>query len=264
MSGGVDSSVAAALLVEQGYEVVGLTMQLWPKASPEEACPGTPGCCGLDALDDARRVAQALGIRHYVVDMRDAFQRLVIEPFCESYLAGTTPNPCLRCNTFLKFGDLLRRAEELGATHLATGHYARVGYDQARKRWVLPRGMDETKDQSYVLYDLSQEQLSKALFPLGGLTKRETREQASARACRWPRRRKARRFVSSPREATQTTSRASTPRPCAPGPSWIVRAGNWGGTGESFTTRSGSGRGWGFRIHARSTSSEFRRRRIVL
>ncbi len=180
MSGGVDSSVAAALLLEQGYEVVGLTMQLWPKTPPEEACPGTSGCCGLEALDDARRVAQALGIRHYVVDMREAFQRLVIEPFCENYLAGTTPNPCLRCNTFLKFGELLRRAEEIGATHLATGHYARVGCDEGRGRWVLQRGLDETKDQSYVLYDLSQEQLSKSLFPLGGLTKRETRERATA------------------------------------------------------------------------------------
>ncbi len=179
MSGGVDSSVAAALLVEQGYEVVGLTMQIWPR-DQEEACPGTSGCCGLDALDDARRVAHALGLRHYVMDLRDAFQRLVIEPFCDSYVEGMTPNPCLLCNTYLKYEELLRRAEAIGATHLATGHYVRLGYDQARERWVLRRAVDGSKDQSYALYDLSQEQLAKALFPLGGMTKAETRRRAVA------------------------------------------------------------------------------------
>jgi tRNA-specific 2-thiouridylase len=180
MSGGVDSSVAAALLVEQGYEVVGLTMQIWPREGAEDGCPGATGCCGLDALDDARRVAQVLGIRHYVMDLREAFERLVIEPFCEHYLDGLTPNPCILCNTYLKYEELLRRAQEIGATHLATGHYARVEYDGGRGRWLLRRAADESKDQTYALYDLSQEQLAKALFPLGGVTKTETRQRAAA------------------------------------------------------------------------------------
>ena len=180
MSGGVDSSVAAALLLEQGYEVVGLTMQIWPKSPPEEGCPGTSSCCGLEALEDARRVAHALGIRHYVVDLREAFQRLVIEPFCDSYVAGMTPNPCITCNTYLKYTELLRRAEEIGATHLATGHYVRAGYDEARGRWALRQAADTSKDQSYALYDLSQEQLAKALFPLGEMTKAETRRRATS------------------------------------------------------------------------------------
>src|SRR5512140_2141745 len=109
MSGGVDSSVAAALLVEQGYEVVGLTMQLGPRERAEEGCPGATGCWGLEAGEDARRVAHVLGLRHYVMDLREAFARLVIEPFCEHYLEGLTPNPCILCNTYLKYEELLRR-----------------------------------------------------------------------------------------------------------------------------------------------------------
>ncbi len=179
MSGGVDSSVAAAVLLEQGYEVVGLTMQLWPREAEEEACPGVRGCCGLEAIDDARQVAHALGIRHYVLDLREAFQRAVIDPFCESYLRGRTPNPCILCNTYVKYGELLRRAEAIGATHLATGHYVRLDHEAARGRWVLRRAVDERKDQSYALYDLTQEQLAKALFPLGGLTKPEVRARAA-------------------------------------------------------------------------------------
>ncbi len=180
MSGGVDSSVAAALLLEQGYEVVGLTMQIWPREAPEEACPGTRGCCGLDAVEDARRVAQVLGVRHYVLDLREAFEQLVIDPFCDAYQAGRTPNPCLLCNTYMKYEELLRRAEQIGATHLATGHYARVGFDPEAGRWVLRRAADPRKDQSYALYDLTQAQLAKALFPLGGMTKVETRARAAA------------------------------------------------------------------------------------
>jgi tRNA-specific 2-thiouridylase len=179
MSGGVDSSVAAALLMERGYEVVGLTMQLWPREAEEEACPGVRGCCGLEAIDDARRVARVLGIRHYVLDLREAFQRAVIDPFCDSYLQGQTPNPCILCNTYVKYQELLRRAELIGATRLATGHYVRVGYDAERGRWVLRRAADERKDQSYVLYDLTQGQLAKALFPVGSMTKTEVRARAA-------------------------------------------------------------------------------------
>ena len=178
MSGGVDSSVAAAVLLEQGYEVVGLTMQIWPREA--EACPGTRGCCGWEAVEDARRVAQTLGIRHYVLDLREAFQRLVIDPFCDSYLKGQTPNPCILCNTHVKYRELLRRAELIGATRLATGHYVRLQRDEETGRWALLRAGDETKDQSYALYDLSQEQLSRALFPLGEMTKVDTRARAAA------------------------------------------------------------------------------------
>jgi tRNA-specific 2-thiouridylase len=179
MSGGVDSSVAAALLLEQGYEVVGLTMQIWPRDRAEEVCLGVRACCGLEAVEDARRVARALGIRHYVLDLREAFRRLVIEPFCDEYGRGRTPNPCILCNTHVKFGPLLRRAREVGAAKLATGHYAQVNWDEGRQRWVLRRGADRSKDQSYALYDLRQEQLAHALFPLGRLRKRETRAKAA-------------------------------------------------------------------------------------
>ena len=179
MSGGVDSSVAAAMLVAQGCDVVGLTMQIWPREPSEEIPPGLRGCCGLDALDSARRVARALGIRHYVLDLRADFERLVIAPFCDEYAIGRTPNPCLRCNTHVKFGALLRRAEEIGAGRLATGHYARVCYDEARGRWLLLRGVDKAKDQSYSLYGLRQEQLARALFPLGEIAKSQTRAQAA-------------------------------------------------------------------------------------
>ncbi len=173
MSGGVDSSVAAALLLEQGHEVVGFTMQIWPREVEEDTPPGLRGCCGLEAIDSARKVASVLGIRHYVLNLREPFERLVIEPFCEEYSAGRTPNPCIRCNTFVKFGPLLRRSAEIEADALATGHYARTAYDEQSGRWQLLRGADASKDQSYSLYGLSQEQLSRAVFPLGEMTKEE-------------------------------------------------------------------------------------------
>ena len=179
MSGGVDSSVAAALLVEQGFEVVGLTMQLWPREQEEDMPPAMRGCCGLDAIDSARRVARHLGIRHYVLNLREPFERFVIEPFCDEYAHGRTPNPCIRCNTFVKFGPLLHRAREIRCGKLATGHYARVECDKTGGRWKLLRGVDQVKDQSYSLYGLTQDQLSFALFPLGDLTKKETRRRAA-------------------------------------------------------------------------------------
>ena len=178
MSGGVDSSVAAALLLEEGYDVVGLTMQIWPRDQEQDACPGVRACCGVDAVTDARRVAHTLGIPHYVINLRDAFQQLVIDEFCAEYIRGRTPNPCIRCNTYVKFGDLLQRAREIDAEKLATGHYARVAFYEAHQRWAIWRAVDRTKDQSYALYDLRQEQLARALFPLGEMRKTQTRAKA--------------------------------------------------------------------------------------
>lgn len=176
MSGGVDSSVAAYLLKEKGYEVIGLTMQLWPDR--EARSDGPPTCCGLSDILDARKVAHGLGLRHYVVNFREAFRQFVINNFIEEYSCGRTPNPCIRCNKYIKFDFLLRRAQEIGADFLATGHYARLvgGHDGEKK--VLKRGVDHSKDQSYVLYGLNQQNLKKILMPVGELTKEEVRKIA--------------------------------------------------------------------------------------
>ncbi len=176
MSGGVDSSVAAALLVEQGYRVVGATMKTF-------CYSGTPAharsCCGLEGIADARRVCERLGIPHYVFDMEEAFTRDVIDDFVAEYLAGRTPNPCVRCNSNTKIPDLLRRGRMLGAGFIATGHYARLSVgDDGRTR--LLRGVDDAKDQSYFLWGVPAEVLPRLLFPVGHLTKAEVRQRARA------------------------------------------------------------------------------------
>lgn len=173
MSGGVDSSVAAALLKKQGYDVIGATMQIWPR----ELEHTTNSCCGLDAIDDARRVAYKLGIPHYVFDFRSVFAAKVIAEFGEEYSRGRTPNPCVRCNQAIKFGVLLDRTMELGADFIATGHYARV--EASEGRCLLKKGVDHQKDQSYFLYGLSQHQLSHTLLPIGELTKVDVRRIAT-------------------------------------------------------------------------------------
>jgi len=179
MSGGVDSSVAAVLLAEAGYEAIGATMQIWPAGLPGSQAEN--GCCSLAAVEDARRVAAALGIPYYVLSLQESFTTEVIKPFARAYLRGVTPNPCLACNSRVKFGALLDKARALGATRLATGHYARSGFDPIRGRYLLRRGVDQGKDQSYALYGLSQEQLAASLFPLGGLRKEEVRALARRR-----------------------------------------------------------------------------------
>jgi tRNA-specific 2-thiouridylase len=171
MSGGVDSSVAAALLVEQGFEVIGLTMRLAGSASR---------CCTLDDAEDARRVAERLGIRFYVADYADAFRREVMEPFADAYLAGRTPIPCVACNRRFKFERLVERARALGADWVATGHYARVVSDPTSGELELHRGADPGKDQSYFLFDLGPEQLRRARFPVGALAKSDVRARARA------------------------------------------------------------------------------------
>ena len=170
MSGGVDSSVAAALLVEAGHEVVGATMKLWGGA-------GDSGCCSVADVDDARRVAQQLGIVHHVFNFGDDFETHVVAPYVSDHAAGRTPNPCIECNRHLKFDRFLRRATQLGFDAVATGHHARVTNDDGR--WQLRRGADRAKDQSYVLSVLGQSQLSRVRFPVGELTKAEVRERAT-------------------------------------------------------------------------------------
>ena len=173
MSGGVDSSVAAALLVEQGYDVTGIMLKLWRGEAENNAS----GCCNLGAADDARRVADVLGIPFYVLNFAERFEETVVKNFADDYSAGRTPNPCVRCNQWIKFDALLERAETLGADVLATGHYARRR--EVAGKFSLLRGVDRKKDQSYVLWMLSQEQLSRCLFPVGDMEKTETRAIAT-------------------------------------------------------------------------------------
>jgi len=181
MSGGVDSSVAAAILLEQGYEVLGVTMQLWDYAQNEQSCDPTSKfdtCCSLDDVSDARSVAYKLGIPFYVMDYQEDFKRDVVDYFISDYLKGRTPNPCVACNTFLKFDHLMERAKKLRCDFVATGHYAKIVQDERTNEFSLMKGVDPLKDQSYFLYSMNQERLSKILFPLGGMTKVEVRQVA--------------------------------------------------------------------------------------
>jgi len=182
MSGGVDSSAVAAMLRSEGHTVVGLTMQLWNQrrlAGHEGMPESVQGrCCSLDDVYDARRVAETIGIPYYVVNQEDRFERDVVRPFIDEYLSGRTPIPCSLCNNHLKFDQLLLVAQQIGADFLATGHYARVEFDEPSGRWLLKRPVDVAKDQTYFLFGLTQDQLSRTLFPLGEMTKPQVRELA--------------------------------------------------------------------------------------
>ena len=178
MSGGVDSSVAAVLLHKEGYEVVGLTMKTWDYAGSVPRRAGKEvGCCTLESMNDARQVALMYGFTHFIVDIREEFGDWVIERFTDEYLAGRTPNPCVLCNTHIKWDALLRRADDLGCTYIVTGHYARVR--QEAGRYILSRGVDLTKDQSYALWGLPQSHLQRTMFPLGDYQKADVRQMAS-------------------------------------------------------------------------------------
>ncbi len=172
MSGGVDSSVAAAILKDKGFEVIGVTLKLVPD---DDAC-GV--CCSASAVLDAKKVAFKLGIPHYTINLKKEFYKYVIKDFGEEYIAGRTPNPCVRCNSYIKFGLLLQKALALKADYIATGHYASVSYNKKTNRYILEKGLDPKKDQTYALYSLTQEQLKHALFPVGKLKKDKVRKLA--------------------------------------------------------------------------------------
>ena len=183
MSGGVDSSTVAAMLKAEGYDLVGLTLQLWNqrRLAGHEGMPEQiqGRCCSIDDVYDARRVAETLGLPYYVVNEQARFERDVVRPFVDEYLAGRTPIPCSLCNNHLKFDQLLLTARQIGADRIATGHYARNHWDGERGRWILSRPADRSKDQTYFLFGLTQEQLSRTLFPLGGYTKPDVRALAA-------------------------------------------------------------------------------------
>ena len=255
MSGGVDSSVAAALLAEQGHDVIGLSMQLYDQRGEETF----GSCCTLDDLHDARRVASAIGFPHYIVNFEQQFQETVIANFVREYAAGRTPMPCAHCNSDLKFSTLLDRARGLGATHVATGHYAQVTSD-SDGRWLLRRGADPDKDQSYFLFSLTQEQLAGAVFPVGALPKRRCASRRGGSALRWRRSPTARRSASSPTATMRRSSRAASRRSPAAAPSSTSGTASSGRTAACTASRSASARGWASRRPMPLYVSEDRRR----
>lgn len=177
MSGGVDSSVAAYLLKQQGYDVIGVTMKLW-QDDDDDLIENEGGCCSLAAVEDARRVADKIGIPFYVLNFRDVFEKKVIEPFIDEYLNGRTPNPCIACNKHIKFDDFYKKARQIGCDYVATGHYAKIEKDEETGRYQLKKSVTDKKDQTYALYNLTQEQLEHTLLPIGDYEKDKVREIA--------------------------------------------------------------------------------------
>ena len=216
MSGGVDSSLAASLLREQGHDVIGVTMKLWPCAEIDGGFTRADACCSPGETIDARAVAVGAGVPHYVVDCEDEFQASVVDRFIAGYAAGETPNPCVRCNESIKFGALWDYADRLGAERVATGHYARVG--TAFDRWLLRTAVDRAKDQTNFLFSLTQAQLARAEFPVGGMTKAEVREAAGARAISTAQKAESMDLCFTGRDGVEGFLRRKLPQAFVPGP----------------------------------------------
>ncbi|MEG2787757.1 MAG: tRNA 2-thiouridine(34) synthase MnmA [Romboutsia sp.] len=178
MSGGVDSSVAAYLLKQQGYDVIGVTMKLWQDDEDDDLIENEGGCCSLAAVEDARKVAEKIGIPFYVLNFSEVFKEKVIEPFIDEYLNGRTPNPCIACNKHIKFDDFFKKARQIGCDYVATGHYAKIEKDEKIGRFLLKKSVTDKKDQTYALYNLTQEQLEHTLLPIGEFEKDRVREIA--------------------------------------------------------------------------------------
>ncbi|MEW5800190.1 MAG: tRNA 2-thiouridine(34) synthase MnmA [Bacteroidota bacterium] len=176
MSGGVDSSVCAALLIEQGYNVIGITIKTYNYDDVGGTIEGDKSCCSLDGINDARMIAAKFGFPHYVMDFSEVFGRNVIDNFIDEYMHGRTPNPCVICNRKIKWEELLRKGMQIGAGYVAMGHYAKLRFDETTQRYIISKGKDRRKDQSYMLWNVTQESLSRTIFPLGDLTKEEVRE----------------------------------------------------------------------------------------
>ena len=222
MSGGVDSSVAAGLLLHQGYNVLGITMQIWQESTTQTK---GAGCCSLGAVEDARRVAAKLGIPHYVLNFREFFAEKVIDNFVSEYKRGRTRIPASIATVTFKFDALLAKAQALGAEYLATGHYARVEFNEDWRRWTLRRALDDAKDQTYALYHFTQNELAHTLMPLGQVTnKAETRAIAGELGLAWRTSRTRRRSASYKADPTPTSSRRMRRRPSSPAISWIRQA----------------------------------------
>jgi len=179
MSGGVDSSVCAALMLEKGYECIGMTMRLWKGKEAEESSCSSQSCCGAESVEDARLVANRLGFPYYAINFQEEFWEKVVTRFADEYFSGRTPSPCILCNEKLKFDTLYQKALDIGADKVCTGHYARITFDEENNRWLLRKGNDPAKDQTYFLFSMTQEQLSKTLFPCGEYRKNTIREMAS-------------------------------------------------------------------------------------
>lgn len=218
MSGGVDSSVAAFLLKEQGYEVMGITMNLFSLSKEYFRRENVRSCCGWGAVKDANRVAEALDIPHYVADFRNSFKKKVIDDFCKEYTRGRTPNPCIRCNQYIKFDLLMERAKKLKADYIATGHHARVEYDSNSRRYLLKKGKDKEKDQSYFLYPITQKQFSRTLMPVGEYTKKEVREIALKRGLPVAQRPESQEICFVPDNDYPRFLKEKIPEACRPGP----------------------------------------------
>lgn len=261
MSGGVDSSVAALLLAQAGWACTGVTLRLY--AGADAAPDGARTCCSLEDVEDARAVARRLGIRHYTFNFTEAFERDVIGRFVQGYLAGETPNPCIDCNKHIKFSALLRRAQLMGCTHVATGHYARI-VRGANGRMLLQTGLDAGKDQSYMLYGMTQRELAHTLFPLGALTKAEVRALALENGFGNARKRDSQDICFVPDGDYAAFVERHTAAPVRRGISWMKPDASWDATGDISDTPWASAGAWALLRRSRCMCAACARRATPL